>query len=436
MSDTDKDHLIENTNVGHGWVEGGKLFPVHTEFYLAACWSAALESASIVARAAGKAAPAKRWKSEAERVRKQIRKEFWNEKTKFYNFGKFADGSYNQQKTALPAVATIFNCTDPAKIGACLDAWSGHTFSTDWGVRIIGSDNPMFNPEGYHYGSIWPLFTGWVGLAEFVSGRPVQGFMHTLGTMFIDRHWAAGYVEEVLNGRVFKPSGVCSHQAWSESMVLQPLLEGMLGLRFDAKSNLLVLRPWFPPQWDHVTVRNIHVGTIEVSAEMTRGRGAVRYAVTTSARVMIRLEPLLPLGTRISEIVRGSNRQRKHVTVREYAGVSAGEFPLKGKETVEFVCSGGIGAVPPLSPLEEEKPSRGLRVVKDFLGKDTYVIETEGPRGSTQEVRLYDPARMAVGVSGAEFVQGAEGSSIRISFEAEGEGSYQRKSVAITLRAS
>jgi len=26
-TDTDRDHLIENTNVGHGWVEGGQLFP-------------------------------------------------------------------------------------------------------------------------------------------------------------------------------------------------------------------------------------------------------------------------------------------------------------------------------------------------------------------------------------------------------------------------
>jgi len=435
-TDTDKDHLIENTNVGHGWVEGGKLFPVHTEFYLAACWSAALEGASIVARAAAKSALARRWKSEAERVRKQIRKEFWNKRTNFYNFGKYADGSFNQEKTALPAVATIFSCTEPSKIGACLDAWSGHTFSTDWGVRIIGSDNPMFNPEGYHYGSVWPLFTGWVGLAEFVSGRPVQGFLHTLGTMFIDRHWAAGYVEEVLNGRVFKPSGVCSHQAWSESMVLQPLLEGMLGLRFDARENRLVLRPWFPPQWDRAAVRNIRVGTIDVSIEMTRERGNVRYAVTSSARITIRLEPLLPLRTRINEIVTGRNPQRKRVTVEEYAGVPAASFPLKGKKTVEFVCSGGIGVLPPSPRLKDGNPSSGLRVIKDSLEKDSYVIEVEGPRGSTQELQLYDPDRMAVNASGAELVHGPEGPLVRLSFEPEGERSYQRKSVTITLRTS
>ncbi len=41
-TDTDGDGLIENTNQGHGWVEGGALYPVHTEFYLAGAWGKAL----------------------------------------------------------------------------------------------------------------------------------------------------------------------------------------------------------------------------------------------------------------------------------------------------------------------------------------------------------------------------------------------------------
>ena len=33
-TDTDGNGLIENTNVGHGWVEGGALYPPHEEIYL------------------------------------------------------------------------------------------------------------------------------------------------------------------------------------------------------------------------------------------------------------------------------------------------------------------------------------------------------------------------------------------------------------------
>jgi hypothetical protein len=33
-TDTDGNGLVENTNVGHGWVEGGALYPAHEEIYL------------------------------------------------------------------------------------------------------------------------------------------------------------------------------------------------------------------------------------------------------------------------------------------------------------------------------------------------------------------------------------------------------------------
>ena len=50
-TDTDSDHLIENTNVGHGWVEGGSLFGTHSTLYLTSCWAAALENAEYMAKA-------------------------------------------------------------------------------------------------------------------------------------------------------------------------------------------------------------------------------------------------------------------------------------------------------------------------------------------------------------------------------------------------
>ena len=40
-TDTDGNGLIENTTVGHGWVEGGALYPPHEEMYLQGLWIAA-----------------------------------------------------------------------------------------------------------------------------------------------------------------------------------------------------------------------------------------------------------------------------------------------------------------------------------------------------------------------------------------------------------
>src|SRR5207248_10568982 len=48
-TDTDGNGLIENTNVGHGWVEGGALYPPHEEMYLQGLWVAASHAMSELA---------------------------------------------------------------------------------------------------------------------------------------------------------------------------------------------------------------------------------------------------------------------------------------------------------------------------------------------------------------------------------------------------
>lgn len=403
-TDTDGDHLIENTNVGHGWVEGGKLFPVHTELYIAACWVAALGEASFAARMAGKQSIAAEWESEAIRVRQQIREEFWNSETNFYNFAKYADGTYNIQKTILPAVATYFGCTDPLRDAACLDAYAGAEFTTDWGVRIVGSDNPMFNPQGYHYGSVWPLFTGWAALAEFSSGRPLQGFLHTVSTMMVYPHFAAGYVEEVLNGANFQPAGVCSHQAWSESMVLQPLLEGMLGLRVDAARTRVSLRPWFPPNWERATVRSIRVGSALIHCAMVRTGQKTTYKFTSGhpEAVTVEFQPILPLGTFVEEIHAPDRTTRPGKTIRLYSDSPSIEFEFTGDATVEVLHEPGLGFMPPLPALHPGRESRGLRIISESINGDEYIMRVQGVPGEKYTLELVDPAQRVKHISGGE----------------------------------
>ena len=43
-TDTDGNGLIENTKFGHGWVEGGALYPPHEEIYLQGVWVEACKS--------------------------------------------------------------------------------------------------------------------------------------------------------------------------------------------------------------------------------------------------------------------------------------------------------------------------------------------------------------------------------------------------------
>ena len=429
-TDTDHDHLIENTNVGHGWVEGGKLFPVHTEFYLAACWAAALEEASFVAGSVKKHTLAKKWAAEANLVRRKIKKEFWNEESQFYNFGKYADGTFNIEKTMLPSVPIYFGCTDPVHASSCLDAYASSAFTADWGVRIVGSDNPMFNPTGYHYGSVWPLFTGWTALAEFTSGRPLQGFLHCVSTMMVYQHWAAGYVEEVLNGETFQPAGVCSHQAWSESMVLQPLLEGMLGLRVDAKTNRITLRPWFPPHWQNVRVRSMRIGTTRIDCSMQRQKNKTLFTFRTGASgVTINFQPIMPLGTTVEEIRVGRRSTKVRKLITSYGESPSVAVKVEKKTVVEVIHRGGVGIVPQLPDLKPGQTSEGMRIISEKYAKGIYELTCEGLPGKTYDLKIVDTDSTILSVDNA--ILDGKG-SIRIPFE--GEKSPVRKTISVRLR--
>jgi glycogen debranching enzyme len=272
-TDTDKDHLIENTNVGHGWVEGGGLYTAHTEVYLAACWAEALRMASIMAERLMYSEECKMYNDEYVIVKKIINEEFWNEGNKFLSFSKLKDGKFNPEKTVLAAVPVYFDMLDYSKAQNVIDDYAENYFSADWGVRILRDDSPIYNPRGYHTGSVWPLFTGWSALAEFKYGNSLQGFTHMMNNLLVYKNWQLGFIEEVLHGSEYRPSGVCSHQCWSQTMVLQPAIEGMLGLKVDALNNQIILSPRFPADWSFAKIERIRINDSLIDCEMNRETG-------------------------------------------------------------------------------------------------------------------------------------------------------------------
>ena len=47
----------------------------------------------------------------------------------------------------------------------------------DWGMRIIANTASRYSGGGYHYGSVWPLFTGWASVGEYLYHRDLR--LHT-----------------------------------------------------------------------------------------------------------------------------------------------------------------------------------------------------------------------------------------------------------------
>ena len=441
-TDTDNDHFIENTNAGHGWVEGGQLFPAHAEHYLVSCWTVALRESAFVAKLAGKRYLSARWQKEARTVSKNLEKEFWNRKTRFYNFAKLSGGSFNEEKTILPTVGMYLGCADHKKAQTSLFEYASDAFSADWGVRIISRSSPLFNPSGYHYGSIWPLFTGWTALAEFALGRPVQGYMHLANNLRLYDQFSHGSFEEVLHGQRFQPEGVCAHQAWSDSMALQPVIEGLLGLKIDAIKGIIEMRPYLPPHWPTLSVRGIRLGKMFLRMDIRRGNGETVYSFyfhggnerSRGTRVpTLNFTPVLPLGTFIHEIWIGTKKRRVNFVVRDYRSLMPLNIRTDKRIKVRVVHNGGISVIPPVPNLRRGQESTGLRILDERWRANTYCLTVEGQKGREYLLDVKDYSSTIKRVEGAP-VLSRDGDRLILVVQFKGnpdERAYERREIRI-----
>ena len=389
-TDTDKDHLIENTNVGHGWVEGGELYGSHATFYMTGCWSEALKEAANMA-AFMKDGEKDRYTAEAAIVNGIINQKFWNPSTSFFNYGMNADGSFRAEPTVLPAVPLGFGLADRDKAAPVLKQLASNAFTTGWGVRIVRDDSRLFKPTGYHYGSVWPLFTGWTSMAEYRYGNSLQGFSHLMNNLNVYRAWALGTVQEVLNGAAYSPSGVCANQCWSETMVLQPALEGMLGLDVDAGKNICRLAPALPAGWDSLEVSNIRTGNKWINMKFSRKGNIISYRFTSQSKEppQIELTPLLPPGTQ-ALACRLNHRDIPFTTGFTSGGTTVKlEFKPGKDDLVEIEFRHGISVLPVVQDPMPGYSAEGLRILEAGLDGNIYSVLAENKPGGSGELTVW-----------------------------------------------
>ncbi|HLG73653.1 MAG TPA: GH116 family glycosyl hydrolase, partial [Chloroflexota bacterium] len=153
-TDRDGDRLIENTGVGHGWSEGGRIYGAHATFYLNACWAAALDAMAKLAGLMEDQPLAARCRAAAEDVKRQLNGRFYRPADGWFAYGIAGDGSLMEARTMEPAVAALFGLLDPPLTGRFFDELASERFTAPWGVRYIARDDPAYHPRGYHYGSV------------------------------------------------------------------------------------------------------------------------------------------------------------------------------------------------------------------------------------------------------------------------------------------
>lgn len=283
---------IYNNSQGTGWVESWPPGMPYQEIYLAALDQQSAEAISHLATIMGDQALAGAAREKADAIRSKIESQFYESSKEFYAFSRNADGSLDDTATIYPSVAWWDGTLTLEHAGPMLTRWASSEFSTDWGTRDISPRTPFYDPISYHQGSIWPLFTGWVSLAEYRAGRPLSGYSHLMQNLNLTWAQDLGSVTELLSGEFFQPLGrSSSHQMWSSAMVITPLLRGLFGLTWDAPNNTLRVDPQLPADWDYAHLHNLHLGSAIVDLDFERRGGQMLVQSKTKGREAICVAP-------------------------------------------------------------------------------------------------------------------------------------------------
>jgi glycogen debranching enzyme len=430
--------LPENQGVGHGWVEGGPLLPVKTEFYQSGLGAEALRALGNLAQFAGQADAAAALENEFRKQWPLVNDSFWIADKKRFAFALGENDKQVDEPTVLTTVPMWFGLPEDAMAISTIRQLVDADQQTDWGMRIISNRSAVFSGGGYHYGSVWPLFTGWASVAEYRYHQEFPAYENLRANALLALDGSLGHATEVLSGDYYQPLATSSpHQIWSAAMVVSPLLKGMFGLEKDATKKTLTFVPQVPADWTNFKINNVRVGDSVLNLSYEKTLTEITLEVTrTGGECNLDFEPVLLNTALVGRInVNGRPATYDQQILAEHHHLRI-KFALKeGKNVVRIPVTNDFGVAYSFRLPELGGASSDLRILSVEMGdlRSPMDLELSGRAGAVYEMAIWNPG-LIESVEGAEVAKDAGGAAkLRIHFSALAGQEYLHQRVLIHL---
>ncbi|HEY7515153.1 MAG TPA: GH116 family glycosyl hydrolase, partial [Vicinamibacteria bacterium] len=461
-TDSDGNDLVENTSFGHGWVEGGALYPPHEEIYMQGVWVEASRAMTEMADAMGDGESASLARGWAERTSRAMEETYWLKDRGFYAFATarpretpkeaepgphrprrqarleaLAGGGLVDEDTVLPAVPLWWRELTAERAQSEIDHLGGAALATDWGSRILADRSDLYDPLSYHYGSVWPLFTGWASMAAYRYGRPTVGYQALMANVLLTEQGALGSVTELLSGDYDAAFGRSSHhQIWSQAMVVSPLLRGLFGIEARDAGRTLAVAPQLPPDWDRAEVRGVVAGGARCDLVLARRKGRLaveveRHGGSDDLRLVI--SPAFPPDARVrGATVDGVAVEPEVALEGDVQKVSVVVPGSRARTEVVFELDEGTEVEVPVEAPEPGSRSEGLRLLRARVEDDVLALSVEGLSGRPYRLRVRSPRRPGSEAS-ASVAAGGDGLwDVRLTLDGPA-GAYVRRDLRLPL---
>jgi glycogen debranching enzyme len=437
----DAQGLAQNLGVGTGWIEGGPLYPVRTELYQASLGLEAARALSHLAHLLGKEDLAKDLEQTFERQKPLLDKTFWSAEKRIYAYALDTNDKRVDVASVLATVPMWFKQLNGDQARSMIEELARPDHQTDWGMRILSSQDPKYSPGGYHYGTVWPLFTGWASIGEYRYHRPFPGYSNLRANALLTLNGSLGHVAEVLSGNYFQTLATGTpHQIWSAAMVVNPLLSGLLGLQVDATSCQLNFAPHIPADWSSFSVNNVRLGAVALNLNYQRTPDIIRLELQSAGtgRCSLQFSPALSLRAKITGVrLNGralpfqieANSSDQHVTVNVPITGNQNTIEIRMKNNFELSEASTLPAL--------GSTSHGLRVLSESWSpkRDTLTLLLSGAAGENYELSAWNPDQIS-SIEGAALVQKAgTDAKVRVQLPASAPGIGPRATVIFHFAA-
>ncbi len=397
----DAQGFAQNAGVGHGWVEGGPLLPVKNEYYQAGLGVEALRALSNLARLVGKDDVSKQLAAEFDRSNPALDQAFWSPEMKSYAFALKQNNQRADEATVLATVPMWFGLPTADHADQTITRLAADDHQTDWGMRIISQNSKVYDGSGYHYGAVWPLFTGWASVGEYRYHRAFPAYSNLRSNALLGADGSLGHFTEVLSGDYYQSFATSSpHQIWSSAMVVSPILRGMFGFQTDAEKHEITLAPHVPSDWTSFAIRNVHVAGVRVDLQYRKAGDSVTLEAkrTGTGDCWVEFSPAFSLRTQVISVQMNGhpltfkmqpNGNDQHLSVRFPVNDGTNTLTIRVKDDFGLALSNELPAL--------GSASRGLRVLSELWNapKTQLTLEVSGRAGDRYSLDVWNPGQIS-----------------------------------------
>ena len=374
---TPEDGLMDNTKAGLAAVEVGVLRgKVVKDVYLEGFWVAALEAVAEMANISGEKDLSSDATLRAVKSQDSLKKDWWSPEQHSFAFGITADGHRTDLLGVWPSVLlALSERVDPKQAALAAESFATPDLSTDWGVRWLTNESPLYDPLSYNNGTAWPFMSGIAAWAQYRHEQPLAGFATWSGIARLTGLSSPGMLPELMNGDRYLPGEFAvPHQLFSSVGVIVPAVRGLLGLETRGIANgsdagiQVSFAPNLPADWPFLRFRRYAIaeGNLSGGVSQLPGRTTIHLQYQGSSPVTMDLAPALPVLSRIKSVrIDGKPQKFSIHESGSFLRVEVPQVALRPSQqlTLSVEFDGGIAIVPPRPQPEPGKRTSSLKIL-------------------------------------------------------------------------